>query len=88
MDKPPQPDTPLLRALEKVLGPYPFLTYLDSFRYPLAGEFSMIADLARVNRIPGDWGLEVGVLAEIYGNCTVSRICQSSGIPTSTNTKS
>lgn len=69
--------TPLLRALEKVVGPYPFLTYLDSFRYPLAGEFSMIADLARVNRIPGDWGLEVGVLAEIYRHCAVSRICQS-----------
>ncbi|MFQ5801918.1 MAG: glycosyl transferase [Candidatus Methylomirabilales bacterium] len=69
--------TPLLRALERVVGPHPFLTYLDSFRYPLAGEFAMIADLARVNRIPGDWGLEVGMLAEIYRNCTVNRICQA-----------
>jgi glucosyl-3-phosphoglycerate synthase len=50
--------------------------YLDSFRYPLAGEFAMQADLARVNRIPSDWGLEVGVLAEIYRNCAVKRVCQ------------
>ncbi len=69
--------TPLLRALEKVVGPHPFLTYLDSFRYPLAGEFAMLADLARVNRIPGDWGLEVGTLAEMYRNCTFTRVCQA-----------
>ncbi len=68
--------TPLIRALKTVLGPLPFLVYLNDFRYPLAGEFSMVADLARVNRIPGDWGLEVGVLAEIYRNCTSRRICQ------------
>lgn len=69
--------TPLTRALQKILGPLPFLVFLDSFKYPLAGEFAMIADLARVNRIPGDWGLEVGVLAEMYRNCAATRICQS-----------
>lgn len=37
----------------------------------------MIADLARVNRIPGDWGLEVGVLAEVYRNVSWGRVCQS-----------
>jgi glucosyl-3-phosphoglycerate synthase len=36
----------------------------------------MRTNLARVNRIPGDWGLEVGVLAEISRNCAPSRICQ------------
>jgi glucosyl-3-phosphoglycerate synthase len=36
----------------------------------------MKANLARVNRIPGDWGLEVGVLAEVYRNCSVNRTCQ------------
>ena len=36
----------------------------------------MKANLARVNRIPGDWGLEVGVLAEVFRNCAVSRVCQ------------
>ncbi len=68
--------TPLIRALESMAPSSPFLRFLDSFRYPLAGEFAMDANLARVNRIPGDWGLEVGVLAEVYRNCAVSRICQ------------
>jgi len=67
---------PLLRALKSVLGPLPPLEYLESFRYPLAGECSMTTDLARINRIPGDWGLEVGVLAEVYRNCALKRICQ------------
>jgi glucosyl-3-phosphoglycerate synthase len=68
--------TPLLRSLERLLGYLPFLVYLDSFRYPLAGEFSMVADLARINRIPWDWGLEVGVLSEVFRNCSLRRICQ------------
>lgn len=68
--------TPLIRSLEKLFGPLPLLVYLDSFRYPLAGEFSMIADLARINRIPSDWGIEVETLAEVYRNCSLKRICQ------------
>ena len=36
----------------------------------------MRADLARVNHIPSDWGLEVGVLDEVFRNCARSRICQ------------
>jgi len=32
--------------------------------------------LARGIRIPADWGLEVGVLAEVYRNCSLKRICQ------------
>lgn len=68
--------TPIIRSLERILGPLPLLVYLDSFRYPLAGEFSMSADLARANRIPGDWGIEVETLAEVYRNCSLKRICQ------------
>jgi glucosyl-3-phosphoglycerate synthase len=68
--------TPLLRALQKVIGHHPLLTFFDSFRYPLAGEFAMDINLARVNRIPGDWGLEVGVLAEVYRNTALRRVCQ------------
>jgi glucosyl-3-phosphoglycerate synthase len=68
--------TPLLRAMKSVLGAVPLLDYLDSFRYPLAGECSMDIDLVRANRIPSDWGLEVGVLAEVYRNCSVKRVCQ------------
>lgn len=69
--------TPLIRSLEKILGPTPILTYLDSFRYPLAGEFAMVTSLAQINRIPGDWGLEIGTLSETYRNCALRRICQS-----------
>jgi len=69
--------TPIIRSLEKLLGPMPLLVYLDSFRYPLAGEFSMSADLPRINRIPGDWGIEVETLAEVYRNCALKRICQA-----------
>ncbi len=68
--------TPIIRSLEKLLGPLPLIVYLDSFRYPLAGEFSMSADLARINRIPGDWGIEVETLSEVYRNCSLKRICQ------------
>ncbi|TAJ09911.1 MAG: glycosyl transferase [Nitrospirae bacterium] len=68
--------TPLLRSLQRLVGPQPLLTFLDSFRYPLSGEFAMVRDLAWINRIPGDWGLEVGVLAEVYRNCALRRICQ------------
>jgi glucosyl-3-phosphoglycerate synthase len=68
--------TPLVRAMASMAPGAPFLTYLDSFRYPLAGEFAMDINLARVNRIPADWGLEVGVLAEVFRNCAVARTCQ------------
>lgn len=69
--------TPLIRSLERLVGYHPLLTFLDSFRYLLAGEFAMVTDLAWTNRIPGDWGLEVGVLAEVYRNCALRRVCQA-----------
>ena len=69
--------TPLIRALKATLGPNKFLDYLDSFRYILAGEFSMGTDLARRIRIPGDWGIEIGVLSEVHRNCALRRICQA-----------
>jgi glucosyl-3-phosphoglycerate synthase len=68
--------TPLLRAMKSVLGPLPLLEYLESFRYPLAGECSLTIELVRANRIPSDWGLEMGVLAEVFRNCSLKRVCQ------------
>jgi len=67
---------PLIRSLQKIIGYHPLLVFFDSFRYALAGEFCMDVDMARVNRIPGDWGLEVGVLAEVYRNTSLRRVCQ------------
>jgi len=69
--------TPLIRSLQAIAGFLPILNFLDSFRYPLAGEFAMYAHLAALNRIPADWGLEVGVLAEVFRNLSVRRVCQS-----------
>ncbi len=68
--------TPLIRSLQEIVGYSEFLRYLDSFRYPLAGEFCMQTDLARANRIPSDWGLEIGVLAEVRRNTSIKRVCQ------------
>jgi glucosyl-3-phosphoglycerate synthase len=68
--------TPLVRSMQQLIGPHLFLLFLDSFRYPLAGEFCMTTDMARVNRIPWDWGLEVGSLAEVYRNYSPRRVCQ------------
>jgi glucosyl-3-phosphoglycerate synthase len=68
--------TPFLRAMKLVLGPHALLDFLDSFRYPLAGECAMTTEIARSTRIPSDWGLEVGMLAEVYRNCSLKRICQ------------
>ena len=68
--------TPLIRALQKMLGRTPFLVYLDSFRYPLAGEFCMNADVARVNKIPSNWGLEIGTVSEVFKNYSTRRVCQ------------
>lgn len=68
--------TPLIRAIQDMTPEIRYLRFLDSFRYALAGEFSMTTDLARTIRIPGDWGLEVGVLAEVYRNTSLHRICQ------------
>lgn len=68
--------TPLVRSLQLLVGQHGFLAFLDSFRYPLAGEFCMNVDLARVNRIPWDWGLEVGSLAEVHRNYSPRRVCQ------------
>ncbi|WP_321393589.1 hypothetical protein [uncultured Desulfuromusa sp.] len=68
--------TPLLRSLQKVVGHTDYLEYLDSFRYALAGEFSMQVDVLNDLRIPSDWGLEIGLLSEMYRNYTTTRVCQ------------
>jgi glucosyl-3-phosphoglycerate synthase len=69
--------TPLIRALKSILGQHPYLVYMDTYRYPLAGEFSMDVDLLRRVRIPHDWAVEVGLLAEVFRNCAPRAICQS-----------
>ena len=69
--------TPLIRALKKTLGHHDYLDYIDSFRYPLAGEFSFRHDVISDIRIPSDWGLEIGVLSEVQRNFANNRLCQA-----------
>ncbi len=68
--------TPLIRSLKRILGFNSFLEYLDSFRYPLSGEFAFNRNLAQKIRISPTWGLEVSLLSDIYQNASVNRICQ------------
>lgn len=69
--------TPLLAALRKVCGDNSYLRFLDSFRYPLAGEFAMRSHVVADIRIPSDWGLEIGVLSEVrrnYSNRVIAQV--------------
>ena len=67
---------PLLQALTLTVGHNDYLEYMRGFRYPLAGEFAVTANLARYNRIPSDWGLELGTLGEVFRNTSPKRVCQ------------
>ena len=68
--------TPLLRALQKTCGQHDYLDYLHGFRYPLAGEFAMRTAILPNIRIPSDWGLEIGVLSEVWRNLSNQAVCQ------------
>ncbi|MCG8362411.1 MAG: glucosyl-3-phosphoglycerate synthase [Pseudanabaenales cyanobacterium] len=67
---------PLIMALMEIFGYKDYLRYLNAYRYPLSGEFALTSDLALTTRIPGNWGLEVGLLAEVYRNVALKRIAQ------------
>jgi len=68
--------TPMVRALKQVLGESAYLNYLDSYRYILAGEFAFRRDALTDLRVPSDWGLEIGVVSEVYRSNNNKRICQ------------
>jgi glucosyl-3-phosphoglycerate synthase len=68
--------TPLLVALTELFGYRDYLRYLSAYRYPLSGEFALTSDLALNIRIPGNWGLEIGLLSEVYRNVAQKRIAQ------------
>ncbi len=68
--------TPLLSALTEIFGYRKYLRYLTAYRYPLSGEFALTSDLALNTRIPGNWGLEIGLLAEVYRSVAEKRVAQ------------
>ncbi|MCW5554268.1 MAG: glucosyl-3-phosphoglycerate synthase [Verrucomicrobiae bacterium] len=67
---------PFVKALRDVLGKLDFLEYMGDFRYPLSGEFATFSSLATDLLFPSDWGIEVGVLAEMYRITRPHRVCQ------------
>ena len=68
---------PLIDSLNKTFkGESMFLKYLRSFRYPISGEMGITSSLAQSLRIPYDWGLEIGILAEVYKRAALARICE------------
>jgi glucosyl-3-phosphoglycerate synthase len=69
--------TPLIRSLTSIIGNHPFLNYLDTFRYPLSGEVCFDVDIGRRIRIPSDWGVEVGMLAEVFRVSSAKGLCQT-----------
>lgn len=68
--------SPLLIALNRVVGSRDYIDYLRSFRYPLSGEFAMRTAVLPDLRIPSDWGLEIGVLSEAWRNLAPKAVCQ------------
>ena len=68
--------SPLLAAFTRLMGADPYIRYLSSFRYALAGEFVTKIDLAERMRLACDWGLEVVTLFEALRHRAPVRICQ------------
>jgi glucosyl-3-phosphoglycerate synthase len=67
---------PLLRSLIRVLGHTPMLDFLDSFRYPLSGEYSMSFDTAMDLPVENGWAIEIGALCELHRHLDPETICQ------------
>lgn len=67
---------PLVQAFRDVLGAKPLLEQLDSFRYPLSGEFAAHMEAVESFSLPGGWGLEVSMLCEAYRHLPGEQQCQ------------
>ncbi len=67
---------PLIQAFADVLGPQPLIEHLQSFRYPLSGEFGGDMETLGGFALPSGWGLEIAMLAEAQRALPVDRMCQ------------
>lgn len=70
---------PLLQALIRVSGHHPLLDFLLSFRYPLSGECVMHRSLAERLFFSKGWGLEIGILCEVFRRVSPRKVCQVGG---------
>ncbi|MFC6717099.1 glycosyl transferase family 2 [Natrialbaceae archaeon GCM10025810] len=66
---------PLVRAVTAAHDA-PIVDYLGAFRYALAGEFALTAELARRLRPPRAWGLEVATLGDAFDHAGASGTAQ------------
>jgi len=71
--------TPLLQAVVRVAGHQPLLDFLQSFRYPLAGECVITRELAAALPVSAGWGVEVGLLCEAFRRAEPRRVAQVDG---------
>lgn len=67
---------PLIQACRDVLGSKPLIEHLDSFRYPLSGEFAADMDTLEGFNLPGGWGLEIAILCEAFRQLPCEHQCQ------------
>src|SRR4051812_42330136 len=67
---------PLLQALREVFGSTPLLRFLAMCRYPLSGEFAADAQFLGKLGLSADWGLEIGMLCDVFRHAPAQRFCQ------------
>ncbi len=70
---------PLLHAIVRLAGHHPLIDFLQSFRYPLAGECAITRAAATRLPLSSGWGLETGMLCDIFRLEDPRHICQVDG---------
>lgn len=68
--------TPLLQAMAPVEGFSQTLAPLQFFRYPISGEVCLHRSVAESVRFPSDWGVETGMMADVFRVSPMEKICQ------------
>jgi len=68
--------TPLLRAMQDFKGFARSLAPLQFFRYPISGEVCLQRTVAESVRFPSDWGVETGMMADVFRVVPMGKICQ------------
>lgn len=68
--------TPLLQAMESLEGFAQTLAPLQFFRYPISGEVCLHRSVAEAVRFPSDWGVETGMMADVFRVSPMEKICQ------------
>jgi glucosyl-3-phosphoglycerate synthase len=67
---------PLLQTFIEVAGRSDLLDHLESFRYPLSGEFCAEINTLTQFPMPAGWGLEMCLLCETFQHVEREQMCQ------------